>query len=116
MKSIALVWLSFVVLLGASQAAESEIPNIVSSWKTASGAYAKAVTEFKKIPTVLSRQPLQTEFRIVKKVRLFQGFAKSSTSVNLHLGSVFSKDDKRFTTSVDKGISSGTFEAVTVNI
>ena len=48
MKSIALVWLSFVVLLGASQAAESEIPNIVSSWKTASGAYAKAVTEFKK--------------------------------------------------------------------
>ena len=31
MKSIALVWLSFVVLLGASQAAESEIPNIVSS-------------------------------------------------------------------------------------
>ena len=112
MKSFSLVSLSFVALTSASHAAEPEIPNMVGTWKAVSGVYARTGTESKKIPTVLSQQPLQTELRVTEqKGRLFQGLVKSSTGIDLHLAGVLTKDGKSFTTSVDKGISSGTFEA-----
>lgn len=112
MKSVSLVLMSLMAFTGSVYAAEPEVPNMLGTWKAISGVYAKTGTESTKIAPVFSQKPLQIELRVIEqKGRLFRGLVKGSSGIDLHLAGVIAKDGKSFTTSVDKGISTGTFES-----
>ena len=117
MKQSFLICLSFAALTGTGHTAESEIPNMLGRWKPITGAYASSGTETQKAPPVSVQQPIHHDVRILEqKGRTFHGVNIRPDGTESHWAGVIAKDGKSFIISVDKGISTGTFEAGKIEI
>jgi hypothetical protein len=109
MKNHYLAGLAFAFMAGSTCAADA--PNIVGTWKPATGAYGTIGTEAKKAAPVFSDKPWHSEIKITEqKGRVFNGISKRPDGSDLIFVGVFASNGKNFSISADKGIWNGTYE------